>query len=274
MNAPIVVATDLTARSDRSLDRAMQLASQLEATLVLVHALETHDSSDKGLIERAHRAVDILIEDMPCPCDIVLEEGKAPELVARAAADRSAALVVVGAARYNHVSDYFLGTAVDYLVRRAAMPVLVVKERPRGAYDGVVVGTDFSVRSRNALVEAATLFSDLPIALVNAFGRPFPGRLGADVSLELGEVWSRDEMARFIDQPELVPLLDRITCHSVESSPAAALWRHAELHRSPLVVVGAHGWGVIAQALLGSRASDLLTAIPHDILIVRGTTAS
>jgi nucleotide-binding universal stress UspA family protein len=181
---------------------------------------------------------------------------------------RGAALIVVGAARYNHVSDFFLGTAVDYLVRNATVPVLVVKERPRGAYDGIVVGTDFSERSARALSTAAELF-DGPITLVNAFGRPFPGRLGGDTSLELGEVWSREEMSRFLATPELAPWVGAVTCHCVESDPASAIEQFAQLHRSPVAVVGAHGWGSIAHALLGSRASDLLTSIAHDTLVVR-----
>jgi nucleotide-binding universal stress UspA family protein len=40
MTAPIVVATDLTARSDRPLDRAVMLAEQRGTRLVVVHALE------------------------------------------------------------------------------------------------------------------------------------------------------------------------------------------------------------------------------------------
>ena len=274
MTAPIVVATDLTARSDRPFDRAVMLAEQRGARLVVVHAVEEGNGiDDRQRMQRAHQALDKMVEDLTVPFELVLERGSAPQMLADVVEAREAALVVVGAARYNHVSDFFLGTAVDYLVRRAKAPVLVVKERPRVPYDGIVVGTDFSERSARALVAAAEMFG-VPITLVNAFGRPFPKRLGADASLELGELWSHEEMDRFLAAPMLAPWLDRITHYSVESDPAGAVEKFAQLYRSPLAVVGSHGWGSIAQVLLGSRASDLLTAIEHDVLIVRDGLAA
>lgn len=274
MIAPIVVATDLTARSDRPFDRAVMLAEQRGSRLVIVHALEDgHGMDDRQRTLRARHLLDQMVEDLAVPFDVVVASGAAPRVVAEVAASRGAALIVVGAARYNHVSDFFLGTAVDYLVRKASMPVLVVKERPRSEYDGIVVGTDFSERSAQALVTAAQLFH-APVTLVNAFGRPFPKRLGEDTALELGEAWSRDEMKRFLALPELAPWLETIKYHSVESDPAIAIERFAQLYRSAVAVVGSHGWGSIAHALLGSRTSDLLTAIPQDTLIVRDGLAA
>ncbi len=269
MTAPIVVATDLTARSDRPLDRAVMLAEQRGTRLVVVHALEERADMDlRKQMQRAREALEGMVEDFSVPFEQVIERGSAPQVLADVVDAQHAALVVVGAARYNHVSDFFLGTAVDYLVRRAKAPVLVVKERPHLPYDGIVVGTDFSERSARAVIAAAELF-DVPVTLVNAFGRPFPRRLGEDASLELGKQWSHEEMARFLASPALAPWLGRITHHSVESDPAGAIEKFAKLYRSPVAVVGSHGWGSIAQVLLGSRASDLLTAISHDILVVR-----
>jgi nucleotide-binding universal stress UspA family protein len=269
MTAPIVVATDLTARSDRPFDRAVMLAEQRGARLVIVHAVEERNGVDgRQRMQWARQALDRVVEDLTVPFEVVLEQGPAPQMLATVVEDRQAAFVVVGAARYNHVSDFFLGTAVDYLVRRATAPVLVVKERPRVPYDGIIVGTDFSERSARALGTAAVLF-DGPITLVHAFSRPLSRRLEADVSLELGEAWSREEMERFLASPTLAPWRDRITPHSVESDPAGAVEKFARQYRNPVAVVGSHGWGSMAHVLLGSRASDLLTAIAQDILIVR-----
>lgn len=271
MSNSIVIATDLSARSDRPTDRAVQLARQLGATLTIVHALDDKSSlSRQKQTERARRELGRITAQLDIPFDTVLEFGSAPEMVADVAQQRGSALIVVGAARYNHVSDYFLGTAVDYLVRDARVPVLVVKERPLAAYDGLIAGTDFSARSKDALFMAMRLFAGLPATLVHAFGSPFAERIGREASLEYGTRRAESAMDEFLAQPDLAPLRGRLDARCIESGPAHAIATVSERYRHPLAVLGSHGWGPLAQAVLGSRASELLTDIPHDILIVRG----
>lgn len=270
MTMSITVATDLTARSDRPVDRAVQLARQLNARLVLVHALEAKDGlGRREQTARARRELERMSISPEVSVESVLEVGSAPELVAQVALEHDSACIVVGAARYNDVSDFFLGTAVDYLVRRASVPVLVVKQKPIAPYDGLVIGTDFSDRSKDALLVAMALFDTLPATLVHAFGRPFSGRIDAETSLELCTQWSHEAMEKFLAQPDIAPLRRRITSCCIESGAAGAIAAESERYHHPLAVLGAHGWGRVAQTLLGSRASELLAQIPNDILIVR-----
>ena len=42
---PILLATDLSARGDRALDRALQLAKELDTKLVVLHVMENHGVS-------------------------------------------------------------------------------------------------------------------------------------------------------------------------------------------------------------------------------------
>ncbi|WP_188575882.1 universal stress protein [Azorhizobium oxalatiphilum] len=270
MTSPILIATDLTARSDRPLDRAAQLAQQRGSGLVIVHVLGTGPEEVEAA--RAARARRILIrqtEHLGTPFDTVLEAGSPPKVVAGAAERRQAAVIVVGAARYNHVTDFVLGTAVDYLARHVAIPLLVVKERPNAPYDGIVVGTDFSDRSAHALLAAADLVPDVRITLVHGFARPFATRIGAETAREVGHAWASAEMQKFLNRPELVPLHGRIAPRLVDGPPDLAINLSADTLRHPLAVLGGRGRSAAMQALLGNHAAELMGTIGHDVLLVR-----
>lgn len=271
---PIVVATDLTARSDRPFARAVDIARARNSGLALVHVIEGRSRAEESrLAEQAERAIERLTRGLTVPVTVRLAYGSAPEVIAAMSADLDAAAIVVGAARYNHVSDFFLGTAVDHLVRHAAMPVLVVKERPAGPYDHLLVGTDFSDNSIRALLAAADLFPQVPITLVHAYDRVMPHRLGEDISSEVAGQWAEDAMAKFLAQPALDPLRGRLSVRSIEATVPKAMSQAAEGAGEPLAVIGTHGLSASAQILLGSQASELLAAIPLDVLIVRNEVA-
>ena len=56
---PLLVATDLTVRSDRAVDRGLQLASQMSAPLVVAHAVEGETPAADALIGRARASLDL-----------------------------------------------------------------------------------------------------------------------------------------------------------------------------------------------------------------------
>ena len=139
---PILVATDFKPRSDRAVDRAVQLARETGRELVVVHAVEDPDVIRVGpsLEERVASVMPENVGDYRC----LFPEGSAPAAIAQAVEDEDPFCLVIGVARYNSVGDFLLGTAVDMLLRRSPYPVLVAKERPRAAYEHIVIGTDLS----------------------------------------------------------------------------------------------------------------------------------
>lgn len=265
MSMSITVATDLSARSDRAFDRGVQLAGQFGAKLIIVHALKPkQELSFQTQKARTIRSLERVTADLGFPIEYVIEYAPAPELVAQVALEQASRMIVLGPARHDNVSAFFLGTAADYLVQRATAPVLLVKERPLAPYDGLVVATDFSDRSRHALVTAATLFEPVPATLVHAFGN-----VETETLLASYEKWSSDRMTELIACPDVAPLRDRLYTCTIESGRAYAIEKASRQYRHPLAVLGAHDWGRVARAVLGRRASRLLADIPGDILIIR-----
>ncbi|MEL7444832.1 MAG: universal stress protein, partial [Pseudomonadota bacterium] len=170
----IVAATDFSARADRALDRALMLGIERGCGVRVVHALDYIEAEKADWTDLDLRMREC-IGETECTTDFTFPEGSPPRAIARAGEADDVDLIVIGPARYNSIGDYFIGTAVDYVLRNTTKPVLVVKQRPRSRYKHIIAGTDFSEGSAHAIVKAAEMFPDAQIHIVHAWHVPFEG---------------------------------------------------------------------------------------------------
>ncbi|WP_374615055.1 universal stress protein [Sphingorhabdus sp.] len=266
---PILVATDLSARSDRAVDRATSLAKQWGVRLIVLHALEP-GSHLKAKPELAQHAIRACLSDPQADVDIVPAIGSAPTMIVEAAASAGCGLIVTGVARFNHVGDYFVGTAVDHVVRRATAPVLVVKQRPHGPYTSILIATDYSSCSLQALLTAARLFPEAALHLIHAYHVPYEAWLRSDeVKLEVTRE-AQEELDAFVQDPAIPdPVRARISARLGYGESHTVVWDAAAEVGANLVVFGTHGRSGFIPAVIGSMAESLLRCVPQDTLMVR-----
>ncbi|MBN9926998.1 universal stress protein, partial [Listeria monocytogenes] len=81
-----------------------------------------------------------------------VEEGEPAEVLLSIAAREGCDIIVTGIARDETLGRMFLGNTVNRLVRGSPVPVLVVHDRAVRHYRDIVVGTDFSEASLQALL--------------------------------------------------------------------------------------------------------------------------
>ncbi|AYV48707.1 universal stress protein [Caulobacter flavus] len=257
----ILVATDLAPRSDRAVDRALELGREWNADVHVVHAIE-RDAPTTALDVRR------VLPDPGAKASVSLPYGPAPKAITDTARERGVDLLVTGVARYNDLGDYLLGTAVDHVVREAPCPVLVVKQRAHGPYQRLLIATDFSKGARAALLGAAALFPDARLHLVHAYHVPFESRIKSDDVRDIARSEAQGKLdALLADLPE--DLRARIEPHLAAGEPGAVLDQVARDVWPDLVVIGARGISGLVQAALGSVASTLLQRIPVDTLVIK-----
>jgi nucleotide-binding universal stress UspA family protein len=268
MPAPtVLVATDLTARSDRPLDRAALLAEQFGAAVTVAHVVEG-PGFDREQDEEILHAVRASLPPSLAEATVLFDHGAAPSVLAELAMSEKAAIIVTGTGRYNGLSDFFLGTAVDHLVRHADQPVLVVKRRPNGPYRSILLATDYSDGALQAFQTALRLFPEADFEVVNAYSVPFESRMPADDVAEAAREEAETEMTDFIARAAPPrPVHTVVAKGDVET----VLEQRVARKTPDLVVIGAHGRSGWVQATLGSQASNLLKRLPSDILVVRQT---
>jgi nucleotide-binding universal stress UspA family protein len=265
----LLVATDLSARSDRAVDRAIVLARQWGVGLIVLHALQP-GSKLAAKPELADQAIRAALPDPQADVIILPAVGQAPTLIAEAAAAAGCGLIVTGVARFNEIGDLLVGTAVEHLVRHATMPVLVVKQRPHTPYNSILVATDYSNCSRQALIVAAKMFPGALLHLVHAYHVPFEGFLRSEeIKQEITEAAQR-ELDLFLHDlaiPDTVR--KRLRPHLSYGSSDEAILHAADKLDVNLVVLGTHGRSGFIAAMVGSVADAILRCAVHDTLMVR-----
>lgn len=280
----ILLATDLSSRGDRALDRAAQLARQWSAQLVIVHAIEQapgrpvwsefedapswrRPPDARAAIERQiRRDLREEVEDL----QIHIEEGDPVRVILDAIDREECDLVVMGTARDELFGRMLLGDTVEHLVRRSPVSVLVVKARPSGPYRHILVGADFTDESRHGLSVAVDLFPDASFILMHAFEMPYRA-LMADSQLSHDfAAMERSTIATFLEETAL-PEEVRARIHPlIEHGPPEVMIRKYVVEQAAdLTVIGAFGRGVMFHLFIGGTARRIVDATPSDVLVVR-----
>jgi nucleotide-binding universal stress UspA family protein len=281
----ILLATDLSARCDRALDRAAALATAWQAELIGVHALEQDDYFRDDRLpswrqsDPARIVEDQLRRDMlhAAPhVTAVAERAEPTELILRVAKARGCDLIVTGIARDETLGRFGLGATVDRLLRRSRVPLLIVKERVRAPYGNIIVATDFSECARGALQTAMAFFPDRKLGLFHAHDVPLVGLAGAPAN---GGNDYRDavavEAAAFLAAAGVAEEGRRRFGLLVErGSPAELIREYVRDRGVDLVVLGTHGRSALFDVFIGSTAKAILASLACDALVVREPRAA
>ena len=288
----ILLATDLSARGDRALERALAVAASQNAQLIIVHVIEELDESTLSYGRRPapawQRPPDIValtkkkireglstdLGDAVEKATVMVEEGDPVEVISRVVDSEGVDLVITGIARERlfAIRSVVLGRIVDQLLRRLTVPILIVRNRARAAYQHIVVTTDFSVPSALALQAALRFFPRHTLRLLHASEAPYSSLVSdsgrhaesyreiraEELQTFLASIFLPDE-----DRARIVPL--------IEPGPPQQLVReYVQMHGADLVVLGTHGRSAVSEAILGSTAKGILASLPCDALVVSG----
>ncbi len=291
----ILLATDLSARCDRALERAVSLATGWQAALTILHVFE--ETADPTLAHPGHvlpswrRPPDTVsvarqrvrqglradIGDAVDKASVLVEEGEPARVIERIATSEGSELIVSGIAREEPFArrTVIVGKTVERLLRHSPAPVLIVKNRVRAAYEHILVATDFSDVSGNAMQAALRFFPCQTLHLLHAFEAPYAGPMSDPAQHETGYRTAISEdlesflASIFIPEDQrrrLVPLIE-------QGRTADLVRQYVNDRGADLVVLGTHGRGALGEALIGSTAKSILSTLPCDALIVRGPRA-
>jgi len=276
-----LMATDLSARSDRALERAVMLAQDHEAYLTIAHVIDEDlpsalsDAQEDAAKHAIHEYVDKLAAGKRDRISIEVVCGRAHADILDMSEKAEADLVILGMHREDAFKDRFRGTTAERIIRAGGVPVLLVKDRVIRPYQQVIVGVDFSAFSRRAVEFAVQFVPSGKFHLVHAYGVPFEGFLyGHDTKRQVAKLQEvefekmiNEEMATFLASLDgKVAGVERVM---KQGTVREVIFEQARRLKPDLVVMGTHGRTGIAHAFLGSVAEDLLRAPPCDVLAVK-----
>lgn len=294
MPRPVVCGVDWSHESIAAAEVAAALSKRLDAALVLAHVVDgssvfPYGSDAERDMHRTHTESSRLLErlrsrfSLPDVVERVLYGAPADEL-AQLAEEEDAALLVVGSRGRGAVKAALFGSVSSALARAADRPVVIARAdaglpAPQATRDRapIVCGVDDSPQARGAAAVAAKLAAALgtELVLVHVYS---PARSAATIpaggvappsdhqALETQQRRAGEALLR--DAAEKVAFDAPVRARLEAGMPAAELESCARSEHAELIVVGTHGRGPLASALLGSTSVALAASGPVPVVMV------
>lgn len=286
----LLAATDLSAPSRHTAQRAAMLAQQIGARLELVHVLQQSaldelrelfkkdgEALQENIRSQTKKELTRLTDDLAVvlgrSADCHLIEGIVLEAIMAQVEVLDADLLVIGARGTGFIRQLLIGSTAERLLRMTQRPVLTVKQPPREAYQNVLVPIDFSSWSQSAIQLALTVAPQAEIVLMHAYEVPFEGKMHIagekeEMILHYRNIARKEANARLSQVASDAKLARANWCSIVVHGDAARrILEQEEKQGADLIVLGKHGLGMAEELLLGSRTKYVLAHARCDVLV-------
>ncbi len=281
----IMLAIDIASETDRAFDRAVKLALSQTTTLHILHVCppsslsseaNKENSSSQSVKDRLNSYLASNKELTSVEHTITVKESREPfaEII-KLADEVKAELIVMGMHGKSKFRDKFIGTTIEKVIRNGKTPVLMVKDKPIGEYKNLLVGTDFSAGSRQALFFALNLAPKAILNLAHLFFIP-DTYIGDKIAQYAGDVIETNEKAKLekfvndcsADLKKNANGEPDVHYRFIQGEAYPGLLREALEVDAELIAIGAHSKPSKMPYKLGGTAHDILTKPPCDVLVV------
>ena len=290
----ILVGCDLSEGSDQALDRAIAIAEQHGARVVLVHAqaddapiadVDNEVLAQIGEVSAAIRVAEArelatrmaTISARGIKTDVISRIGPPGEILCKAAIDEAAELIVVGTHGRTGISRFLIGSVAADIIRLATCDVLVCRgTAAKSQFLRPLLAIDFSPTGHKALAHGAELAAPgAPIDVIHAWQLP-AGSWGATLLGQARFPWNtvRDAVLTGVQaqatkfEQEARAAGRELKVELVQGQPTTVVTQTAERGGHDLIIVGAHGHRGVRRLLLGSVAESTIRHAPCSVLVV------
>jgi nucleotide-binding universal stress UspA family protein len=184
----IIVPIDFSEYSEYALETAAILAKRYDADLLVLHMLELDKGSliSSGNDQNQQMVFYLKLAEQKFEnyLDKAFLEGvnvtpivkhfKVFSEVAEVAEEHDADMIVMGSHGASGLSEIFVGSNTEKVVRHSEIPVLVVKQKPEQLnFETVTFASDFSKEMVEPYLKARQLFKNIKLIHVNVPGEGF-----------------------------------------------------------------------------------------------------
>ncbi|QEY52691.1 universal stress protein [Legionella longbeachae] len=275
----MLIASDFSKHSDYSLSRAVTLAEQHKAILHFLHVLiqpRIGNFSQYSIeeLEQNYLAQKNKIEKKILKCIkkyshnietyVSVLAGRAADEIVRYAKENKCNMIIAGAHGEYYIKDYILGTTSSSMISHSDVPILLVKKEPSFAYNRIIIATDFSEVSKNAIEFTFKCFPNATFQLLHIIDIYFTKLLlryeqedTKDITYKLDDFLSKCNVDQTKFQKKIMGgyIADTIVIQS-------------EKWQADLISFGTQGNSKLQYLLTGSVAKRLLQLSTTDMLVV------
>jgi len=290
-NKDIIVAVDFSEASKAALREAGHIAHLRQSYLNVIHVINVEfferELDEKFLTvdtlkrqaEDALQKLTLETLDAPPSLRFIVLVGHPFEELLTQMKSLQCDLLVLGSYGNSGKADH-IGTTAARFVRKAPIPVLLVREKQRSPFKEIVVCYDFSDTSKKALDYAAELahvhrarlhifhihiYRPQPYVWVPGEGGMLPETFYSESipTLEKNLTELIPPLKRLYPELEIVPILQR------GSSASGQICEYVKEINADLTVLGTRGRTGIRKLLLGTVAEKIIHKCPSSVLAVK-----
>ncbi|MGG7566790.1 universal stress protein [Rhodovulum sp. DZ06] len=269
--ASILIASDLSARSDRALQRGFRLARALGAKVSVVAAVDDDApgplSSEIAAKTRAHLSAAAAQLAGDVPHEVKVETGDPVSLLLAHVNAGGHDLAVFGRHRSRGALDGLRPSTVESVLSHARIPALIAAGPVHDGYARALAATGFSPACLRAATLARALAPGAELRVAHMWTAPFEGLSGGADSPMSRAVKAETEAqaaAWAAGAGEALPQVELS-----HGGLGAGLHGVIAAFKPDLLAIGAHTRSLSFTGL-GGFAAELLRDPPCDLLITRG----
>src|SRR5262245_33737859 len=277
----VLLAHDLSGRSEIALVRAARLALERDGHLTILHVIDSELPAPVIEARRA-RAKSCLESEVrrwlgrrKLPYRVDIGVGDPAGAIAARAQAHDVDLIVTGRHQRRAVANGF--TTVGRLLRQVQRPILVVGNANQSPYQRVLIPVDFTDAAAAMIRSAAAFLPQARLHLLHASKGRWGGYLAAP-SLPSGPYQEREKVSGLVEQSrkralswfiETLRLGERRPMVTIGSGDALALVKQElALQKTDLLVLGTHARSGTGHASIGGAAEATLGSSPCDVMFL------
>ncbi len=270
----ILLATDLSANSDRALERSLKIAKEDSYLLHILYVVTDIENTKKYYnkiknyinnyknIDSLNIIIDVVQSDKPYL--------KIPEF----ALEIKAEIIIMGTHKRAKFSDLFLGTTIERVLVNGSTPILMVKNKPTSSYKKILCGIDFAPASKKAFRTAINIapkgafeiihtYINMPtypnLQLINTMSKY---KMNKEERMKAMDDFIEEEQKYFEENFNSEKL--EISYEFINADPYYALIQESEKREVDLICVGAYA---DPSEKIGAVADSIIADPPCDVLI-------
>ena len=277
MPRDVLLPTDGSPLSADALEHA--IATFPDGNVTLLYVIDSRYTPADGDETRPERIFADLL-DIAARSDIAVDTevrvGHPAREIVRFGEDAAVDEIMLGSHGRSGATRVLLGSVAERVLRRAPVPVTIVRPRQRTGETHHLVPIDGSEQSMHALEYAVSVFPDVETTVLHAID-PMETHYGEGQLVHSEEAYKRiqaDAEQLLADAEDVAREYDADVRSTIAvewgpNRPAAAILDYADANDVDHVIMGSHGRSGTSRILLGSVAEAVARRSPAPVTVVR-----
>ena len=277
MPRDVLLPTDGSPLSADALEAAITTFPDGNVTLLyVIDPRYTAADDDELRPERVFSGLLDIAERNTMEVDTEIRVGHPSREIIRFSEEAAVDDIIMGSHGRERVSRILLGSVAERVLRRASVPVTVVRPQQRLDTKHHVVPIDGSEQSTKALEYAFSVFPDVETTVLHAID-PMETHYGEGQLVHTEAEYERLQDAAnqlLADAEDLASEYDADVTSTIAvewgpNRPADAILNYVDNNGIDHVIMGSHGRSGVSRVLLGSVAETVARRSPAPVTIVR-----